>query len=56
MCFYSGVSRRVRRMIQTRLPDMSGFNDVGDYLLNNGDLIVLDALSHLFKRAVFYQN
>lgn len=31
-----GVSRRVRRMIQTRLPDMSGFNDVGDYLLNNG--------------------
>ena len=32
-----GVSRRVRRMIQTRLPDMSGFNDVGDYLLNNGE-------------------
>lgn len=33
-----GVSRRVRRMIQTRLPDMSGFNDVGDYLLNNGGI------------------
>jgi len=33
-----GVSRRVRRIIQTRLPDMSGFNDVGDYLLNNGGI------------------